>query len=99
QAAAGKLAITRYRVLEQLPRFAVLEAEILTGRTNQIRIQFSQAGHPLVGERKYAFARDYSLKFHRSALHSRVLEWKNFANRFEGHAFIHDQIGQLDEIA
>ena len=49
----------------------------MTGRTNQIRIHFSQAGNPLVGERKYAFARDYALKFRRTALHAASLEWRH----------------------
>ena len=32
-------------------------------------------GHPLVGERKFAFAKDYELKFRRAALHSQKIEF------------------------
>lgn len=71
----GKLAITRYKVVEIRKHFSIVEAEPLTGRTNQIRIQFKEIGHPLVGERKYAFARDYAVKFRRTALHAQSLEW------------------------
>jgi len=70
-------AITRYKVLTVKKRFSVVEVQPVTGRTNQIRIHFSQAGHPLVGERKFAFARDYALKFRRVALHAAAIEWKH----------------------
>lgn len=72
---AGTEAITCYKVLETKRQFSVLEVQPITGRTNQIRIHFSQAGHPLVGDRKYAFARDYSVKFRRTALHAASLKW------------------------
>ncbi len=71
----GQEAVTRYRVLEQRKDFSVVEIQPITGRTNQIRIHFAQIKHPLVGERKYAFARDYKIKFRRSALHAWRLEW------------------------
>ncbi len=72
---AGQWAITRYRMLQQKRVFGIVEVQPLTGRTNQIRIQFSEIGHPLVGERKYARGRDYALKFRRAALHACALEW------------------------
>ena len=68
-----KMSVTRYKVLSFKRHFSVVEVYPLTGRTNQIRIHFSEIGHPLVGERKYAFAKDYPLKFKRTALHSRDL--------------------------
>lgn len=73
--AAAKLSLTRYRVIEQRKAFSIVEVMPVTGRTNQIRIQFGEIGHPLVGERKYAFARDYPLRFRRVALHASALEW------------------------
>lgn len=71
----GRGAVTRYSVLKVHRQFSVVEVQPVTGRTNQIRIHFSEAGHPLVGDRKYAFARDFSLKFRRTALHAASLEW------------------------
>ena len=70
-------AITRYKVTEQRDDFAIVSVEPVTGRTNQIRIQFSEMGHPLVGDRKYAIARDFALKFKRSALHAASVECIN----------------------
>jgi 23S rRNA pseudouridine1911/1915/1917 synthase len=66
----GKPAITRYRILDKRRNYTVVEVELVTGRTNQIRIHFKQVGYPLVGERKFAFAKDYHLKFRRVALHA-----------------------------
>lgn len=66
----GKLAITHYRILERRRNFTVVKVETITGRTNQIRIQFKQIGYPLVGERRFAFAHDYAIKFRRVALHA-----------------------------
>ena len=71
----AKLSITRYKVRDVKQHFSVLEISPLTGRTNQIRIQFSQIGHPLLGERKYAFGKDFALKFRRTALHAQSLQW------------------------
>jgi len=71
----GLPALTRYRVIEQRSGFAVVEAMPLTGRTNQIRIHFKSTGHPLVGEKKFAFRKDFSLKANRLCLHAQKLEF------------------------
>ena len=70
-----ELALTRYRVLESRDGFSVVEAEPITGRTNQIRRQFHDLGHPILGERVWAFRKDYPLKFRRLALHARSIEF------------------------
>ena len=66
----NKPAVTKYKVLKKTDDYTVCEVEILTGRTNQIRIHFKNIGHPLLGETKYAFRRDFKIKFKRTALHS-----------------------------
>lgn len=71
----GELAITKYKVLERRGSFSVLEAEPVTGRTNQIRIHFKEIGHPLVGESVYAFRKDFKLRFKRAALHAEYIEF------------------------
>lgn len=71
----GRRAITRYRVVGQKNAFSIIEVSPLTGRTNQIRIHFKQIRHPLVGERKFAFRRDFSLKSKRLCLHAKELEF------------------------
>ncbi len=73
----NRRSITKYRVLEVRKNYSVLQVEPMTGRTNQIRIHFKSIGHPLVGERRFAFAKDYSLKFRRAALHSYRIEFKH----------------------
>ncbi len=49
----GKTAITRYRTLQAKNGLSLVECELLTGRTHQIRAQFAHAGHPLLGDGKY----------------------------------------------
>lgn len=71
----GQTALTRYRVIQRRKDFSVVEAMPLTGRTNQIRIHFKLIGHPIMGETKYAFRRDFKLKAKRLCLHAKKLEF------------------------
>ncbi len=71
----GKPAITQYKVIEIRKDFSIVDVVPVTGRTNQIRIHFAQIKHPLVGEDRYAFRKDFLLKFKRTGLHARELEW------------------------
>ena len=49
----GKSAETEYRVLEELGRFALVRARPRTGRTHQIRLMFSEMGHPVACDSTY----------------------------------------------
>ncbi len=44
---------TDYRVLHSRNGLSLVECELITGRTHQIRAQFAHAGHPLLGDGKY----------------------------------------------
>jgi len=50
----GKAATTGYRVKERFPGWALLEVDLHTGRTHQIRVHLSSIGHPVAGDPVYA---------------------------------------------
>jgi 23S rRNA pseudouridine1911/1915/1917 synthase len=72
-----KPALTKYKVLHRRKNFSIIEFQPVTGRTNQIRLHCVMAGHPLVGERRFAFAKDFALKFRRPCLHALRLEFEH----------------------
>ncbi len=49
----AKTCQTNYRVLDSRNGLSLVECELITGRTHQIRAQFAHAGHPLLGDGKY----------------------------------------------
>lgn len=75
--ASRQEAILDYRVLEQKKFWSLVNIEPVTGRMHQIRVQFARIGHPLLGERIYAFARDFEVKFRRLALHAEGISFSH----------------------
>lgn len=49
----AKEAILNYEVLRSTNEFTFVKVELITGRSHQIRSQFSFIGHPLIGDKKY----------------------------------------------
>ena len=54
----GKTALTLYKTLCVKNGLSLVECDLITGRTHQIRAQFAAAGHPLLGDGKYGRERD-----------------------------------------
>ena len=70
----GKEAITKYEVKKQYNNFALLNVEILTGRTHQIRAHFNALNHPVVGDKLYAQKKvKAKIEIDRPFLHSTIL--------------------------
>jgi 23S rRNA pseudouridine955/2504/2580 synthase len=75
--AGGKTAVTKYRTLTSSGGLSLVECDLITGRTHQIRAQFAAAGHPLLGDGKYGRERD-NRRYgrHGQALYSYKLEFR-----------------------
>lgn len=54
----AKTAVTAYRTLAVRDGLSLVECDLITGRTHQIRAQFAAAGHPLLGDGKYGSERE-----------------------------------------
>lgn len=77
--AGGKPSITHYKSLEFFPAVSLLEVELETGRTHQIRVHFSALRHPLVGDLIYGADHTLAtkLEINRPWLHACKLEFRH----------------------
>lgn len=75
--ADGKPSVTHYTSLELFPSVSLLEIELETGRTHQIRVHFAALHHPLVGDLTYGADHTIAdrLKICRPWLHARELKF------------------------
>jgi 23S rRNA pseudouridine1911/1915/1917 synthase len=78
----GQKAVTHYNVLktsyigegdQEMP-ISLVELNLETGRTNQIRVHMQSLGHPVMGDRKYGHGNEFS-PIDRLCLHARTLEF------------------------
>lgn len=53
----AKPAVTHFKVLERFKNFTLVECQLETGRTHQIRVHFQYIGYPLVGDQKYGLTK------------------------------------------
>ena len=87
---------TNYKTLTSAGGLSLVECELITGRTHQIRAQFAHAGHPLLGDGKYGkldkrFDRNYQ------ALYSYRLTFK-FSTDAEGLAYLDGKSFQVKNV-
>ena len=68
----GKRAILKYKVIQENNQFSLVKIRLITGRTHQIRVQFANFGHPIVGDKAYA-PKPISSLASRQLLHSYTL--------------------------
>ncbi|MBU3214212.1 RluA family pseudouridine synthase [Clostridium estertheticum] len=60
---SGKKAVTHYKVIERFEGYTLVECNLETGRTHQIRVHMAKIGHPLVGDLIYGFKKQkFNLK-------------------------------------
>lgn len=82
-AANGRHALSLWKVRERFEKFTLLEVDIKTGRTHQIRVHLASINHPVVGDATYNEGRDNTIanaevrkaieKLNRFFLHSQRL--------------------------
>lgn len=80
----SRRAVTHYRVIERMEKFTLIEAQLETGRTHQIRVHMTYIGHPLLGDPVYG-PKKQPINLEGQALHARVL------------GFIHPRTGEYME--
>ena len=72
----GKEAITNFKVLERFKDYTLLEVNIETGRTHQIRVHLSEIGYPIVGDGVYSNGRN-PFGVEGQMLHAAKLEFRH----------------------
>ena len=78
----GRHAALHYRVLKSFAWGSLLEIELETGRTHQIRVQAASRGHPVLGDKQYGSGMAFGPQFEDErlpaiALHARSLTFRN----------------------
>jgi 23S rRNA pseudouridine1911/1915/1917 synthase len=68
----GRRAITHWDVIERLGNYTLMQFQLETGRTHQIRVHSTHIGHPVVGDPIYSSGRTLGVKLPGQALHA----WK-----------------------
>ena len=79
----GKHAVTHYKVLRRIGYVTLVECQLETGRTHQIRVHMAYIGHPVAGDPLYGPRK--TLKGHGQFLHAKTL------------GFTHPTTGELVE--
>ena len=72
----GKNAITHIKVLKRYDKYTLLEINIETGRTHQIRVHLSHIGYPIIGDTEYSNGKN-EFNVVGQCLHAKCLEFKH----------------------
>lgn len=89
----GRNALTLYRVRRSFDRFTLLDVELKTGRTHQIRVHLAWIKHPVVGDETYGGGRDNTIQD--PQLRARVRSLNRHFLHAEKLAFSHPKTGEL----
>lgn len=68
--AGGRAAVTHWQLLERLGNYSLVQFQLETGRTHQIRVHSAYEGHPLVGDPDYGSGKSLGIKLPGQALHA-----------------------------
>lgn len=68
----SKNAITHFKVIDRFEKYTLVQLQLETGRTHQIRVHMSYIGYPLLGDPVYGVKRE-KIKLNGQALHAKVL--------------------------
>ncbi|MCS6874850.1 MAG: RluA family pseudouridine synthase [Pyrinomonadaceae bacterium] len=88
----GRYALSFWRVIRRYQNFTLVEVEIKTGRTHQIRVHLAHIGHPIVGDKLYNSGRDKTLP--QTEIKKAIFELKRFFLHSHFLAFKHPVRGQ-----
>ncbi len=66
----GRTALTHWKVLERLGNYTLVQFQLETGRTHQIRVHSAYMGHPIVGDPDYGSGKSPSVRLPGQALHA-----------------------------
>jgi len=89
----GKMAVTHFVVQARYPGLTLLECRLETGRTHQIRVHLSEAGHPLVGDPLYGRGRQLPGGLS-AAQHATLKHLKRQALHAYRLGFVHPKTGE-----
>ena len=84
---SGKKALSKVKIKERYKKATLIEVELVTGRTHQIRVHLSHQGYPIIGDKLYGFKKNkfsynqdivhFLGSYQSFALHARFLKFKH----------------------